>query len=153
MDKAKLLKTKFTEACENLDARIIEPNLEEENVIMGLNKYRFLAFIHKHFEEVKKTKRGKLVMIEKYCQVCHPNTTTMEFYFRTKEPIDYRIMPYSKELIEYRKLPRPVFAFALIEDDSDRFDIDFCENSWGFQPGGRFKDREELRKKIYGDLY
>ncbi|MCO5725547.1 hypothetical protein [Robiginitalea marina] len=150
-ERAELLREKFIEACENLNARIIEPHLEEEDVFMGLDKYRFLAFIQKHFEQAKKANRGKLVMVKKYCGACHPNNSTMEFYFRTKEPIDYKIMPYSKELVEYRKHPKPVFAFAIIKDTPEQFDVDFCQGSWGFQAGGRFKDRYELRLKIYGE--
>lgn len=151
MNSVKLIKEKFIEACENLDARILESYLEEEDMLMALDKYRFLAFMHKHLEEAKKANRGKLVMVKKYCRVCHPNKSTMEFYFRTRESIDYKIMPYSKELVEYRKHPKPVFAFAINEDKPDRFDVDFCQGSWGFQSGGRFKDRYELRKQIYGE--
>ena len=66
-DKTKPLRAKFIQACVNLDVRIIEHYLEEEDVIMGLEKYKFLAYLQELFTEAdrKEIEKGLL----KYCEL------------------------------------------------------------------------------------
>ena len=79
-DKAKLLKAKFIQACVNLDARIIEHYLEEEDVIMGLEKYKFLAYLHELFTEAdrKEIEKGLL----KYCELVTLAMVMIYEYFK-----------------------------------------------------------------------
>ncbi len=147
LKKVAFLNKKFIESCENLDTRILEPFLDEDIVLNKLPKYHFLAYLHSLFTEVRKTEKKKLIMVEKYCRVCHPSTQTLEFY-STENPMRYKIMPYSKELVEYRKNPVPVFAFAISTRKSTVFDVEPCTNSWGYK-SRRYIDVRDLRKVLY----
>lgn len=142
MDKAKLLKEKFIQACVNLDARIIQQYLEEEDVIMGFDKYRFLAYLHELFTEANRQEIVKLIPIRKYCRKCHPEMELLEFWSQEQSPEYFRYLPKGKVF-------RPVFAFAFPKH-KERFEVERCEQSWGFQHRQRFKDREEVRKIVYG---
>lgn len=140
-----LLREKFIESCENLDTRILEPFLDEDAVLNGLPKYYFLAYLHTLFSEARETEKQKLMMVERYCRVCHPFVRTFEFY-STEDAVYYKFTLYTKELIEYRKKLIPVFAFA--RKESDGFDVEPCNNSWGFGHR-RLEEVEDLRKIIY----
>ena len=144
MDKTKLLNAKFIQACVNLDARIIEHYLEEEDVIMGLDKYRFLAYLHELFTEAHRQEIVKLIPIRKYCRKCHPERELLEFWSQEHSPEYFRYLPKNKVF-------QPVFAFAFPKH-KDRFEVERCEQSWGFQPGRRFKDKEGAMKLVYGNF-
>lgn len=144
MDKAKLLKAKFIQACTNLDVRIIEHYLKKEDVIMGLDKYRFLAYLHELFNEADRQEIVKLIPISKYCRKCHLEMELLEFWSQEHSPEYFRYLPKGKVF-------QPVFAFAFPKQ-KDRFEVERCEQSWGFQSRQRFKDREEVRKLIYGNF-
>ena len=138
-----LIIDKFVESCERMNAAILEPYLDENSLYNGICKYSFLSHLHELFIKVKNDEVMQLVMVAKYCSVCHPNKKVLEFYSKENKVEYYRYSSSIKKL-------RPVFAFAIFNDSKGKFDVELCNNSWGFQRGNRFKDWEQVRKIIYG---
>jgi hypothetical protein len=132
---------KFIVACEELDASILEPHLDENAVFNGLDKYNFLEFLHRIFNEAKRNEILKLVKVKKYCTTCHPGTEIVEFYSKETEVEYYRYLPYRKKM-------KPVFAFAIINDSIDQFDVEPCNQSWGYTKGRRYIDVLNVRKAV-----
>ncbi len=132
---------KFIASCESLDTRIIEPYLSENSIINGLNKYSFLSYLHKLFTEARSNEVMNLVMVKKYCKICHPNVDILEFYSKEREVQHYRYLPSAKKI-------KPVFAFAILNKSPNGFDMEQCNQSWGYSGSRRFIDMQDLRKSI-----
>ncbi|MET6989171.1 hypothetical protein [Sediminicola arcticus] len=136
---------KFIASCEKLDASILEPYLDENVILNGLDKYNFLEFLHRLFAKARKDELMKLVMVKKYCLSCHPNKEILEFYSKETKVEYYRYLPS-------RKIIKPVFAFAIINDSINQFDVEPCTQSWGNSAKKRYVDLMNLRKRITGNL-
>jgi hypothetical protein len=145
-ERAERLREKFIEACENLNARILAHHLQESDVICGMGKWEFLAYLRDLFQELENKEILKLVMVKKCCLKCHLRKTTMEFYAIDTAPEYWRYQRRSKTINELK----PEFAFVPIEGDPTRFDVERCEHSWGFYPGGRWKEWDEISRKVHG---
>jgi hypothetical protein len=132
---------KFIAACEKLDARILEPYLDENLVLNGLDKYNFLSYLHTLFAVAKGDEVNRLLMIKKYCTICHLGMEILEFYSKETEVEYFRYLPSQKTI-------KPVFAFAILNTSPNGFDIVPCDNSWGNTKGKRYFDLMEVRKLI-----
>lgn len=134
------LKEIFIESCEKLDIRILEFQMDSEEVLFSLDKYRFLAYLNNLFIDAKNKEIMGLVMVKKYCMVCHQNKEILEFYSKERAVEYYRYASSRKKII-------PVFAFADVST-RNRFDIEPCSESWGYTKCRRYIDVQNVRKAI-----
>lgn len=83
--KDSYIESKFIQACENLDASIFEPLIEEEQYFDDLDKYRFLQQLKDIFDNVKSKDITKTKAVLGECGLCYPGHETLNFISKEKE--------------------------------------------------------------------
>ena len=106
------IKTIFIKACENLDASIIEPLIDEDQYFQELDKYRFLQSLKDEFDTWIHKGFAKTIMIESTCNGCHLGHKAYQFHTD--------------------KLT-PAFAYIIHEEEDKTIDIFMCNRSKGMQ--------------------
>lgn len=102
--KSKLIEDTFIKACEQLDASLLEPFVEEEAYFEDLDKFRFLAKLKKTFDEVKVKGFTNTKLVLGKCRGCQRGVLSNEFH--------------SKKGFE--------FAYLVLKDENSVTDIFQC---------------------------
>lgn len=109
-NKAEDIESHFISACQNLDASIFEPFIEENQYFEEMDKYRFLASLKQQFDWARKRGATKTIVVPGRCQMCKMGTFVHEFYG-------------DRNKIE--------FAYAINKEDGQIVDIFLCNYSTG----------------------
>ena len=104
------IKETFLKACQNLDASIFEPLIDEDEYFESLDKYRFLQSMKEQFDYLKENGLEKVEIVMGTCKLCYTGEKVYEFY---KEP--------SKG--------KPAFAYNIQEQEGKVKDIFRCNFS------------------------
>ena len=100
-EDAQTIKETFIKACENLDASIFEPLIEEEQYFQDIDKYRFLQSLKDEFDKVKRKNIQRTTLIKGTCDGCHCEDETHQFYGGTIFPeFSYIIHEEKGEVID-----------------------------------------------------
>ena len=91
---------KFIEACENLDASVFEPLIEEDQYFQELDKYRFLASLKKNFDKAHLDGAKKSTLIMGSCQHCERGHVTHQFNHGADALFSYIIYKKDGNLID-----------------------------------------------------
>ncbi|MDO6602000.1 hypothetical protein [Arenibacter palladensis] len=79
-ETAKMIVYSFIQACTNLDASILEPLINEDQLFDDLDKYRFLDFLKGQFDYAKELGLKETIMRRGKCQMCVIGHPSYEFY-------------------------------------------------------------------------
>ena len=79
-ETAKMIVYSFIQACTNLDASILEPLINEEQLFDDLDKYRFLDFLKGQFDYAKELGFTETIMRRGKCEMCVIGHPSYEFY-------------------------------------------------------------------------
>lgn len=109
-DPASLIESKFISACENLNASIFEPLIEEDQYFQSLDKYRFLQSLKDEFDRARERGTFVTTLVRGTCKGCHLGHQTYQFYGR--------------KLI-------PEFSYIIHREDGRIEDIFICNMSSG----------------------
>jgi hypothetical protein len=110
---SQFIKETFLNACQNLDASIFEPLIDEDQYFEELDKYRFLQSMKEQFDYLKGEgiKEVKLVMGK--CEMCFVGERVHEFYVQPN-------------------IGKPAFAYNIQEKNGEIKDIFRCNLSSGY---------------------
>jgi|SRR5690606_3479781 len=112
------IKETFLTACQNLDASIFEPLIDEDQYFEDIDKYRFLQSMKEQFDYLKGIGINKVQMVKGICRMCFNGDKVYEFY---KEP----------------KVGKPAFAYNIKEVNGFVKDIFRCNYSDGYERAAR----------------
>ncbi|TWO34727.1 hypothetical protein E1J38_002385 [Seonamhaeicola sediminis] len=115
---SQFIKETFLKACQNLDASIFEPLIDEDQYFEELDKYRFLQSMKEQFDYLKEIGVEKVHIAIGTCKMCYTGEKVYEFY---KEP----------------KKGKPAFAYNIQEKDGNIKDIFRCNFSDGYERDAR----------------
>tara|TARA_R110002049_G_scaffold308133_1_gene511032 strand:- start:5856 stop:6245 length:390 start_codon:yes stop_codon:yes gene_type:complete len=79
-EAAKMIVYSFIQACTKLDASILEPLINEDQLFDDLDKYRFLDFLKGQFDYAKELGFTETIMQRGKCGLCIIGHSTFEFY-------------------------------------------------------------------------
>lgn len=119
------IKEIFLKACQNLDASIFEPLIDEDEYFESLDKYRFLQSMKEQFDYLKKNGVDKVHITIGTCKMCYTGEKVYEFY---------------KEL----KNGKPAFAYNIQEENGSIKDIFRCNLSDGYQRASRDNNNPDI---------
>ena len=114
IDHSQLIKDTFLKACQNLDASIFEPLIDEDQYFEDLDKYRFLNSMKSQFDYLKSKGVKEVKLVMGTCKMCFEGDKVFEFY----------ITP---------KIGKPAFAYNIKEKDGKIKDIFRCNYSDGYE--------------------
>ncbi|MFD2726284.1 hypothetical protein [Hyunsoonleella rubra] len=114
----KYIKETFLKACQNLDASIFEPLIDEDQYFEELDKYRFLHSMKEQFDYLKENGLERVHIVIGTCKMCYTGERVYEFY---KEP----------------NKGKPAFAYNIQEENGHIKDIFRCNYSDGYQRDSR----------------
>ncbi|MFH4968739.1 hypothetical protein V8G61_11105 [Gaetbulibacter sp. M240] len=77
---SQFIKEKFIKACENLDASVFEPLIDEDEFFEDLDKYKFLQSMKEQFDHLKGNGIEKVKMVVGKCEMCFIGEQVHEFY-------------------------------------------------------------------------
>ncbi|GAA4932879.1 hypothetical protein GCM10023314_01600 [Algibacter agarivorans] len=119
---SQFIKETFIKACQNLDASIFEPLIDEDQYFEELDKYRFLQSMKTQFDYLKGEgiKEVKLVMGK--CEMCFIGAKVHEFYVKPN-------------------IGKPAFSYNIQEENGEIKDIFRCNLSSGYGRAAR-EDRD-----------
>lgn len=112
------IKEMFLKACQNLDASIFEPLIDEDQYFEELDKYRFLHSMKEQFDFLKENGVEKVEMVMGTCKMCFVGERVYEFYKESNKG-------------------KPAFAYNIQEDNGNIKDIFRCNYSDGYQRDAR----------------
>lgn len=112
------IKETFLEACQNLDASIFEPLIEEDQYFEELDKYRFLQSMKEQFDYLKGKGYKRVVMTLGTCKMCFEGDRVYEFNIEAIKG-------------------KPAFAYNIQEKDGIIKDIFRCNFSDGYERDAR----------------
>lgn len=112
------IKETFLKACQNLDASIFEPLIDEDQYFEKLDKYRFLHSMKEQFDYLKGEGIKEMKMVMGTCKMCFTGERVYEFY----------VVP---------KKGKPGFAYNIQEESGVIKNIFRCNYSDGYQRYGK----------------
>ena len=88
---------------------------------------------------------GEPALVGRHCGSSEYEVTreVVEFYSKESTPEYYRYLPKGKVF-------KPVFAFAFPNNKDGKFEVEQCFESRGYEPGGTVKEREKIKRLVYG---
>lgn len=117
-NNSQYIKETFLKACQNLDASIFEPLIDEDQYFEELDKYRFLQSMKEQFDYLKENGVVKVEIVMGTCKMCYTGERVYEFY---KEP----------------NKGKPAFAYNIQEENGSIKDIFRCNYSDGYERDAR----------------
>ncbi len=112
------IKETFIKACEQLDASIFEPLVEDDQYFQDLDKYRFLQSMKSQFDYLKGTGIKRVELVMGICKMCFKGDNVYEFYIEPKKG-------------------KPAFAYNIQEENGKIKDIFRCNYSDGYERASR----------------
>ncbi|RIV68762.1 hypothetical protein [Flagellimonas aequoris] len=85
-EQAKRIVDSFIMSCIELNSKILEPMVNEDQLFDDKDKYRFLAFLKAQFDSARKKGLKKMVVKNGYCELCLRGCSTYEFYGTKSTP-------------------------------------------------------------------
>lgn len=100
-DNSQLIKESFLNACQNLDASIFEPLIDEDTYFEELDKYRFLQSMKEQFDYLKSERIKEVKLVMGKCEMCFVGAQVYEFYVQPnigKSAFSYNIQEKNGEI-------------------------------------------------------
>lgn len=89
--QGRIIHEKFIEACTHLDASIIEPFIDEDQIFEDVDKYRFLDSLKQNLDLAKEAGAEMTTLRNGKCHGCELGHPTAEFYSGDKFQFSYII--------------------------------------------------------------
>ena len=122
---SKVIKETFLTSCQNLDASIFEPLIDEDQYFEELDKYRFLQSMKSQFDYLRSEGFNQVELVIGTCKMCFVGDKVYEFYIKSN-------------------IGKPAFAYNIKEENGKIKDIFRCNYSNGYERASR----ENIRPNI-----